>query len=312
MISEEYFSANVSNECKVLILCRLLITYLDEASQPSFASLSTLSYKLLVPLWVGGLESASQLENKQSGDAIVQLLDALWEKVCLSLSKMMAPVSNGSMVLTSQHSVDLGELVKAASKNVPKRHQSGLCAIFSSGAANCLEMAKLQNDSSPEETERNQVEFLKLFTTCFSAVCMLQPENSSLLATADHVLSEARRSDLKDSENDDSDSSFNLGVEATLSICRAIRQMNRPETITIFLFPQLCKLVGTEHLELRQAVGEVLALVDVGRVLNEARTRCQHAEKRAEEAEQRAAKLAKEVEELRKAKDALERQVAVF
>ena len=65
-------------------------------------------------------------------------------------------------------------------------------------------------------------------------------------------------------------------------------------------------------MELRQAAGNALALVDVAGVLEETRSQRLEAESRAEIAEATAAALGREIADLKDQKEDLERQVAVL
>lgn len=318
VICETISSKTVSDECRVLVMGRLLSIFINDANEaPSSAATVDTSIQLLVPLATACLQSASRLETSQGGQenryVKRQLLDSLWEKVCMSLSKMLSPPQNGSSLLTIQHAVELVGLVKVASANVPKRHSEDFCAILLTGALKCLEVVRIQDEekSSISDADRRlrRDEILKLFTACFSGVCSVQPEDPRLRAIAEQVVSEA----LEEMSNLEAGSSIDslIGIQTTLLVCQSMQEINEIETLKIYLFPKLCKLVGADHIELRRTVGAFLARVDVSRVLDETKSRCRHAEQRADEAEKRAARLAKEVEELKKTKDALERQQAV-
>jgi chaperonin cofactor prefoldin len=84
------------------------------------------------------------------------------------------------------------------------------------------------------------------------------------------------------------------------------------ERVVIGVFPQLCQLVGAREPQLRQAVGGVLARVNVGQVLQETQEKCEKAEERAHTAEAKVQKLSEELKNLTQEKEALERQLAVF
>jgi hypothetical protein len=297
---------------------RLLSIFINDANEaPSSAASVDTSIQLLVPLATECLQSVSRLETSQGGQenrcVKLQLLDSLWEKVSMSLEKMLSLPPNGSTLLTIQHAVELVGLVKAASANVPRRHRETFCSILLTGGMQCLEFSRIQNkeNSSISDADRQlrRDEILKLFTACFSGVCLVQPEEPRLRAIAEQVVSEA----LEEMSNLDAGSSIDslIGVQATLLICQSMQEIEEIETLKIYLFPKLCKLVGADQIELRWTVGTFLASVDVSQVLDETKSRCHHAEQRADEAEKRAARLAKEVQELTKTKEALERQQAV-
>ena len=296
-------------------LCSIFINATNEA--PSSAASVDTSMQLLVSLATGCLQSASRLETSQGGQenrsVKRQLLDSLWERISMSLSKMLSPPQNGSTPMTLQHAVELADLVKMASANVPKRHREDFCAILLTGALKCLDVVRIQNKENSSLSDGDgrlrRDEILQLFTACFSGVCSVQPEDPRLRAIAEQVVSEA----LEEMSNIEAGSSIDslIGIQATLLVCQSMQEIKEIESLKIHLFPNLCKLVGADQIELRRTVGAFLASVDVSQVLDETRSRCHHAEQRAAEAEKRAARLAEEVEELTKTKEALERQQAV-
>jgi len=95
-------------------------------------------------------------------------------------------------------------------------------------------------------------------------------------------------------------------------ICRAMQEIPGADLVAVAVFPQLCQLVGIDLTELRKAVGDVLAKVDVGRVIEEADALRLAAEERAVVAEIKVVELTKEVDKLRDEKEALERQLALL
>jgi hypothetical protein len=319
VICETISSKTVSDECRVLVMGRLLSIFINDANEsPSAAAVDT-SIQLLVPLATECLQSASRLETSQSGqentDVKRLLLDSLWEKVSMSLSKMLSPPQNGSTLLTIQHAADLVGLVKIASANVPRRHGEDFCAILLTGSLTCLQVVRIQNkeNSAISDADRRlrRDEILKLFTACFSGVCAVQPEDPRLRDIAEQVVSEACE-EMQTLEPGSSIDSLRIGMQATLLLCQSMQEIKEIETLAIYLFPRLCKLVGVDQIDLRRTVGAFLAGVDVSRVLDETKRRCHHAEQRADEAEKRAGRLAKEVEELKKTNEELEKTNVVL
>jgi hypothetical protein len=248
------------------------------------------------------------------------LLDYAWGNVCDGLSRMLKPVPNESNAWTIiQRAADLVDLVDTATAHVPPRHQQQYCAILSWGASTCLEVAaakaKKDNTAGKEVSDDGKKmgpdeNTLKLFRSCFSGVCSLQPEDKSLHVTANQVLSECLDVLAAAAAAPDTCIESTVSVQATLLICQAMHQTQNQgiEPLTIAVFPHLCKLVGAEQLVLRQAAGGVLARINVGRVLQDTRTRCAQAEERADIAEQRAANLTTAIEVLQVKNESLERK----
>jgi hypothetical protein len=315
VLHEEISSPNVSDECRVLILCRMLSVYLDECAKGEAAWNNAVdvktSYKLLVDLATAGFRSAKTVESHVSACSIAakeNLLDNLWRKIAVAIAVMLSPTPNGSKFLTIMHPGDLESIVGAVSMNAPSRHAAELCAVLSSGASKCLELAHLSVDNDTEELEQHKETSLSLFSACFSGVCQLDPQYKRLPEISEKVLSASLgvAYGATDSNFDD------VNVQACLSICKAMEDADGTESIVIAVFTQLCQLVGAEDPRLRQAVGAVLGNVDVGRILEDTRTQCEQAERRATAAESTILELTRELEKLSKEKAALEGQRAVF
>jgi hypothetical protein len=326
VVSEEISNNAVSDECKILVLSRVFSIFLEVVGEKAKAT-NMLSYKLLLPLAVQGLQSCTRLEQRIDVEASLDkkskekmLKDYLWENVCDGLSRMLKPVPNESNAWTIiQRAGDLADLVNNATAHVPPRHQRQYCAILSFGASTCLEVAaaKAKKDNTTVKEVSNDgkktgpdEDTLKLFRSCFAGVCSLQPEDQSLHATANQVLSECLDVLAAAAAAPDTCIESTVSVQATLLICQAMHQTQNQgiEPLTIAVFPHLCKLVGAEQLVLRQAAGGVLATINVGKVLKDTRTRCDQAEERADIAEQRAAKLATAIEVLQVKNESLERK----
>jgi hypothetical protein len=320
VLHDEFSNDNVSNECRVLILCRMISVFLDKvhakksSKKPSHVDSS---YKLLVPLMAAGLKSARELESMASDDSSTNkakegLLDILWEQICVSLARMFSPTPNGSKLLTIRHAVDLVDAVNSCSENASSRHSGELCAILSSGASKGLEVAKLFVDKGVEDKEiqRHRDESLKLFAACFTGVCQLQPQHNMLKIIAEQILSSAL--EVISKKTSDMDPLKDVGMQACLLICQAMQEINGVELVAIPIFPQLCQLVGAEETQLRKAVGGVLARVNVGKILEESQTKSEAAEVRARTAEKKVAELSGELEETRTEKEALQRQLPMI
>jgi hypothetical protein len=248
-----------------------------------------------------GLASAKSLDRDPqeiTSEAVFGLLESLWDRTFLSLSRMLSPAPNESKRIDVSQASDLVQLVNAASSTVPSRHLSDLSSILVSGASRSLEVAKLIEISGD-----NVEDTLDLFTACFSGACRHDKTMQSIAKT---VLAEA--ADALTSQSGKKE----LTVKASLKICQTLLQMDSIEAAVIALFPQLSRLVGVEEPSVRRVSGAVLAKANISQVLDDAKMKCERAEERAQVAEKRVSVLEEEVNILQKQKEALERQLGLL
>lgn len=295
----------ISDECKVLALARLLSIFLEtdlaKAKKKTAKDFDGVSYKNLIPVLKVGISSAKELEeNRPQSDsaAITGLLNGVWKKVFLSLTQMLSPMMNESKRAVIVHSPDLVLLIRDASASVPERFSSDLDSILGSGATRCLEIAKATDLSAEKENDT-----LDLFGACFAGACKsdktMQEMGKSLFEGCYNSLS------TKPPEID-------MNVKATLSICKAMQQADGMEDAVIVVFAELSSLIGLEDIGVRKAAAAVLAKADIGQVLDDRQALCEAAEGRARVAEGRVTELEAEVELLNKQKEALERQLGLL
>lgn len=307
VLFEELPNENVSDECRVLVLCRLVSMETDSSLTKDKSHDNELSYKLLVPLMEPCLKSASIIERslhdaKTESVAKVQLLDGLWEKLCIALGRMLPSLSE-SKSLTTPHADDLVDLVRIMPQYVHTKHSSELSSILCAWALGSLE--------SFGDLLDGQEKILQLFAACFAGVCCLQPQESRLSLIADRVLSAAQ--DSISPNNDESSKSHDLrkhlNIQACVLVCQVMQETSGIERVVIAVFPKLCEMVSVQDPQLRQSIGGLLAKVNVGKVLEDTQNRCERAENRAEVAEERVGELSLELEKLEREKQALEQQL---
>ena len=295
-IVSEYNSEALSDTCKTLVLTRLLSLFLSKSNiliKMNEENTVGFSYKFLLPVMKGGLESAKRLEReskKSSKRSTLDLLNNLWERVCLTLSRMLTPIVSGSRRIDILFASDLAVFVNSAATNATSMYSSDLCAIFFSGASKSLEIAKM--DETRSETIEN---FLDLFASCFSGMCKINPDDKSMHGIAEQVLLSAIQS-LKSDPTE-----IDLNVKATLKICDILQKAKTPvEDTVIALSTQLSQLVCVEERSIRRAAGAVLAKTNFKRILIDARNRAKSAEESARKAGEKASNLEKEMATLRR------------
>lgn len=306
ILHEELQNENVSDESRVLLMCRLLSIFLQEIDSKATGNRSLnveRSYKLLIPLMESCLKSSNVIETQKRDDASkMRLLDELWERLCLALTSMLSPVS-GPTSMTIPHADDLVDLVRVMPRYTHPKHSSELCAILSGGALKCLEIAG--------EVSKGQEEILQLFTACFSGVCLIRPEEQALSIITLRVLKAVQDSI---SLNDDGSSKSNdvrkpFNLKACALVCQVLQEAHGIENVVIAVFPKLCEMVVIEDTHLRQSIGGVIAKVNVGKILRETQDRCEKAESSAKTAEKKVEDLLDKIEKLEKEKQALEQQL---
>ena len=302
---------SLSNECRLILLCRMLTIYM-EGEDPLVRDGPSSSLELLISFADVVLEkSMAEFETLYSELPVPKkdLLDSSWQSIALSLSYMLSPIlddtTNRSIIA---HPKELNDLVQIYTKEIPLRYRPSICATLSSGASKCLEVS-IGNSGS-----KNQ-DYLALFATCFAGACICDASEPRLVSTAEKVLDQASEEVQVLSSSDEVNSS-NFAIPAAILMCEALSKIARtrqPEEDTIDglvvkLFGRMCPLISCEYDPLRKAVGNILAQVDIGSIIATTNDRLVQAVQRAEAAEQQVKLLTTEVDELKRDKAALEHQ----
>ena len=286
---ECYKSKALTDPCKVLILTRLLSLFLsDNHGLVENGTIGT-SYKLLVPILQEGLKSAKAI-SQESAQATKNLLDNVWERMCLTLSRMLSPsIGKSSEQDSILHPADLIDIVNAATDNVPSSYSFDICTIVISGASRCLETVK-KGRLSAEENE----DFLNLFAACFSGMCKVRPQDAPTHGIAELVLESAFQS------LESAPTEVDWNVKSAHKVCEVLESTSNVEVVIIAVFSHLSKLVGVEEKSTRRAAGAVLASANIRGVVEDAENQRMAAEERARVAESRVAELERQIAELRK------------
>lgn len=303
VIHEEFVKDTLSHETRVVVLFRMLSIFHDDSRISQSRGHGT-SYKLLASLITRGLAGAKELQmkSKKLSAAKVKWLDSLWDKMTRTLNHMLIPRMQGSE-LSIPHSADVINIVVAVSNSTPLRRRDEICALLLSCASKCLELAKV----NPSHCD----DMIQLFTACFSGVCKLDPKNRALKVISDQVLTATILAVDQDS-NHNGTLLKDVNIQACLIICQVLQEVEGADVVAISVFPQLCRLVAVEWIELRKSVGDVLSKVDIGHVLAESDALRLAAEERAIVAEIKVVELTKELEKLQDEKEGLERQLALI
>jgi hypothetical protein len=303
VLQKAFSSEAISDETRLLVLCRMFAGLL--ASHGSIGGIKfTTSYTQINSLIAFGFPAVQNLQQRNTRGPKAKLLEFLWDKVTHTTTRVLTPVNDAfTKKLSIPHTTELVTMLEAVSKVCPHRYREDLCTVLAQGSSKCLEIAK--DDTSQKK------DALDLFAACFGAICQMNPNYRGLVGIADNILSSTAVA-ISYYQKNAGDPLDDVRVQACLVICDAMRELEGPNFLAITVFPQLCHLVGTELMELRKAVGDVLAKVDVSKFVAESEAMRIAAEERAIVAEIKVVELSKEVEMLRVEKETLERQLALI
>jgi hypothetical protein len=324
VVSEEVSKDSVSDECRVFVFAQTLSVFTSESEDvnPEKPKLPRRKrhYKLIVPIISQGLQSAARLEtilgpSSKANYERLRPVDDIWKTFGCCLSELLSPVPVTKDLMKFPRVAELIQIVEVALESASPRYATGLCSIVASGASKALEVATLHDTFARANTEsdigrkskKHQAEVLKLFATCFEGCCALQQDDLFLRSIAQQTLDGAVEALLDATEAEPT--TADVRIEATLIVCQTM-QKQKLESLVIYLFPLLCKLLTCKDARLRESVSDVFISVDVSRILQGAHSRYGEAEKRARQAEERAEVLSTQVEDLKRKNQALKLEVA--
>jgi len=303
VVLDAFSSNQLTDECKVVVLARLLSLFPEgenAVNKTKDVPAVGIAISTLTPVMRQGLESAKRLDNgpQETSRDMFGVLDILWKKVFGTLSRMLSLAPNGSKRIDISHAADLVELVTAAATNCPSRHSPDLFSVLSSGASRCMDVAKLTEESGGDIKD-----ILNLFAACFVGSCrkdkaMQGIAKNVLNAAADSLTLVPPKTDFK--------------VKASLKVFQVVQEIGDIEGIVIAIFPELSRLVCLDDASLRRAAGALLVRANISTILDNSQTRWETAEERARTAEERVLELEEEVEVLHRQKEALERQLGLL
>mmetsp|Transcript_36290 Transcript_36290/g.87912 ORF Transcript_36290/g.87912 Transcript_36290/m.87912 type:complete len:1753 (+) Transcript_36290:95-5353(+) len=306
----------VSDEIRVMVLCRMMLAFVGEQNQTYsvLGSGNDFLYRLFKSMIGPCVTSAHTLQKQywtpeQHGSPMDQLLDLLWDRLCAVLARLLTSAFQNE--LSAQVFNDLTVIVDGVSKYPNDRYSSALCGILATEAMNCLDLQWPPEEKSDEDYSN---ESLKLFGSCFGGICRLNPEERILPVIAKQVLEAAKEELSKEKDDNDestnSEDPTNRKVEACVIMCQSMEDTVGMELVVISVFSLLCEMVGATDHRLRDSVATVLSKVNVGSALEDIKGQCQTAEDRAQRAEEQVATMRKQMEDLQKENEALQRQLA--
>lgn len=299
ILLEAFEKDSLSDETRVFVLCRALKGFLEKSAKTNDISPS---YAKLASLITLGLPAAKRIQETNVRGPKAELSVFLWEKVLSFLTYVLKPAPEMSKRKSSaHHDTEITQIVKVLPEACPMRRRDDFCNIL---AQKCSKEFELARAGPPQNST------LGLFGACFGAACQINSANRALEKIADDVLS-STGSAVAFYRKNPGDPLDDVHIKACLLICHSINEFERAELLAIALFPQLCLLVGTDVMELRKAIGDVLAKVNISKIIAESESLRFAAEERAIVAEIKLVALTKELESLRAEKETLERQLAL-
>lgn len=302
IVSQEISAEYVSDECRMCVLYLILDDFLsaeDEDKESKMELKRRRYYKRFIPIVKCGLEGSSALAKNTDNDDCLQAVTKLWKKVIECILVMLTPVTIGNGVVKIARVNEVLLVVDTSVLTVPEGQVLELCEALCFGSLSSYESAKqhaMHAETSPEsdfgkKCKRCRDDLLKLFYCCFFGCATLNPEFPVLRTISETILGGTM--------NSNKDSLYNLSVDASLMICKAMQECNNTGSLVISQFSRLCQLVFSDSRELRDAVGFVFTSVNVADTLQQAQQRYQDAEKRASQAEERIKELEAQVQALK-------------
>lgn len=311
-VSEEIVSESISPTCKVLSLWVALSQFpSDELSADrNSKGRRKACYKHFLPILREGLQSTVTNENIET-----DLTREVWLKLSAVLAHMLLPIPDTTNLLKISRADEVMEIVKLSTQFAPAYVCSDLCVALSKGASEALAVEKAHRtqpgEKSEGEIQRKHMKYredaLSLFKKCFAGVCMMKSDDPGLLAITDKAFSDALAT-----INESSDSNQEgVSVDMFLMVCKAFEENPGLEGLIVSSFPLLCRLVQTNHQEVRNAAAAALGSIDLRQVLADAQTRYEEAERRAEKAEKEAKEMASAIADLQRKNETLQDQVNI-
>ena len=302
VLQKAFSSEEISEESRVLVLCRMFVNFLDFFGNKA-TNQHLVSYVQINSLISAGFPAVQTLQQRTTSGPKAKLLDFLWLKVTLTFRRVLTPtIDESTSKRCIRHSAELVKMIEVVSVTCPRWHHEDFCTVLAQASSTCLEIAK-DDDSQKKDA-------LDLFGACFGALCRINPNNQSLGGIADGILSSTGPA-IGYYQTNPGDPLEDVHVQACLVICDAMRDVAGPNALAMAVFRPLCQLVGTELLELRKAVGDVLAKVDITKFVAESEAKRLAAEEHATELEGKVVELAKTIESLRIENETLKRKLAV-
>jgi hypothetical protein len=302
VLQKAFSSDEISEESRVLVLCRMFVGLLEYLGSGA-NNHQSISFSQINSLISSGFPAVQSLQRRTTSGPKAKMLDFLWCKVTLTCSRVLTPtIDESTGKLCIRHTAELVKMVEVVSKTCPRRYREDLCTALAQASFQCLEIAK--DDDSQKKGA------LDLFNACFGSICRINPNNRSLEGIADSILSSTGPA-ISYYQTNPGDPLDDVHVQACLLICDAMRDVEGPNLLAITVFRQLCQLVGTELMELRKAVGDVLAKVDINKFVAESEAMRLAAEEHATDLEHKVVGLVKQVESLRIENETLKRKLAI-
>eukprot|EP00934_Nitzschia_sp_Nitz4_P005997 Nitzschia sp. Nitz4//scaffold6_size259037//98458//103848//NITZ4_001067-RA/size259037-processed-gene-0.68-mRNA-1//-1//CDS//3329556872//5987//frame0 len=294
ILHEEFSKSVTGMEGKFVTLHRVLLWFRKTVDEDSF-EVADLSYDFLVPFIGSSLNQEPPSTDSPESDSMMTILDEVWSMIPLCLSQMFnmkaTPAEQDQIVLPDQ----LSDIVNVVASAASSRRIDTICSVIATGAKQCL-LASSSGAAPPEG-------YLTLFKACFDGVCKMDPRNALLKAMTEEVMNFAVQSVSMQESGEATDSTGNDSkIRACLVVCEVLREESGTGPLVVQVFSQLCRLVGLENQQLRQAAGRALSTVDVTNIIAEADAARLAAEERAVVAEIQVVELRRQVAKLREEK----------
>ena len=305
--AQEIAQSAVSDECKVFVLNEILLHFIVIHHNSELKVRR--QYKSFIPFLTNGVASLGRIYDK-SDEASTNATNVVWKNLLSCLASMLTPVMLGRELFKIPRVPELITILLSITPAVPKEFAAELVQYLSAGADKAIEAAKqhaINATISPEsdfgrKSKRHRDDLLKLLYVCFSGCCALGTEQLCTHTTAAIILDAALSSTAEAVQD--------LHTDAALLVCQSIEEGTNTESLIVAIFPQLCTIIMSENIRLKNAAGKLLSNANIAKSLQAAKTLYEESERRAVEAEKRVKELEGVVDELQHEKSQLQQELS--
>ena len=304
----------LSSHCQAYVLAKVLGSYMRSQRSEERPTTRKLYYKRLLPIVQFGVRALHLLSNDEHDHATDASYDALWCLYFDVLSSMMNPQPINKDMTKIPRVSELCEMVESSSDCVPLRHIPAFVDLLATCSTTCFNVASLHmvysrnhaDSENGKKSKKHYDEVLKLLTACFSSAIALNPSDPSPRAVVRLVT-------LRVSNGESDHEDYDVSVDATLIVCKAMTGENRhTEELVMACFSELVRLLSSSNGKVRTAAEGLFASTNVTRTLEELENRAREAEQRAATTEATVATLQATIQRLEAQNAELRREVAVL
>lgn len=310
---------SASAETTIVVVSAMLSDFLENVVH---ASKQDYTIERLASMVISAVQRLEDFEVPAQPSTKWNLVDTFWKQLFDVLSFLLlknkaeetrsVTDAEGSGTGTVQDKNEyVISMIRLVGRPLPNRFRGEWASMLTSAMLDCLDAPRQQNSDAKGRQDR-----LDLFEACYAGTCRLDPSHEvltkvtlSLMESASSILLANNEAIQEGEQAEDSPLPLldNPDVQACVLVCevllRELQALDRGDrglkTLLLSVFPQLCQLVGVDESEIRRPIGELLARLDISKVVAESDRLRLAAEERAIVAEIRLVELEKEIQRLR-------------